>query len=195
MKHTKRTTCECECDSDLPAQITECNPQSGTLIRERNFWITYVNNTENSGYVMHSNCPFDYCYPASSRVEINLAIQGGADAQCEYNRSGKLCGACQRGLSLSLSSPRCLPCSKQWPVVFTVILLIAFLLGIALVASLMVLNLTVAVGTLNGLIFYANIVLQIEVPKCADSSGEWQTDSHDADSCPLCIHCGILVEF
>ena len=158
VKHTKRTTCECECDSDLPAQITECNPQSGTLIRERNFWITYVNNTENSGYVMHSNCPFDYCYPASSRVEINLAIQGGADAQCEYNRSGKLCGACQRGLSLSLSSPRCLPCSKQWPVVFTVILLIAFLLGIALVASLMVLNLTVAVGTLNGLIFYANIV-------------------------------------
>ena len=34
----------------------------------------------------------------------------------------------------------------------------AILAGIALVALLLVLNMTVAVGTLNGLIFYANIV-------------------------------------
>ena len=158
VKHTTRTTCECECDSDLPALITKCNPQSGTLIREHNFWITYINTTETSGYVIHSNCPFDYCYPASLKVEINLSTQGGADAQCEFNRSGKLCGTCQPGLSLSISSPHCLPCSKHWPVVFIVILLVALLLGIALVALLLVLNLTVAVGTLNGLIFYANIV-------------------------------------
>ena len=38
------------------------------------------------------------------------------------------------------------------------VVLISILAGILLVASLLTLNLTVAIGTLNGLIFYANIV-------------------------------------
>ena len=38
------------------------------------------------------------------------------------------------------------------------IIVTAILAGIALVAVLLVLNLTVAVRTLNGLIFYANVV-------------------------------------
>ena len=158
IKHTNRATCECECDSALLPHITKCNPQSNTLIREFNFWITYMSRGNKSGYVIHPNCPFDYYYPATANIEINLGIQGGADAQCEYDRSGKLCGTCKPGLSLSLSSPCCLPCSKYWPIVFVVIVLVALLLGIALVALLMIFNLTVAVGTLNGLIFYANIV-------------------------------------
>ena len=157
-KHTGRATCECECDSALLPHITMCNPQSKTLTRELNFWITYTSRGNISGYVIHPNCPLDYCYPASANIEINLSIQGGADAQCEHDHSGKLCGTCKSGLSLSLSSPRCLPCSRYWPIVFVVIVLAALLLGIALVASLLILNLTVATGTLNGLIFYANIV-------------------------------------
>ena len=36
--------------------------------------------------------------------------------------------------------------------------ILAILAGIALVALLLILNMTVAVGTLNGLIFYANVV-------------------------------------
>ena len=157
-KYTDRATCECECDSALLPHITKCNTQSNTVTRELNFWITYTSRGNISGYVIHPNCPLDYCYPASANVEINLGIQGGADAQCEYDRSGKLCGTCKPGLSLSLSSPRCLPCSRYWPAVFVVIVLAALLLGIALVALLLILNLTVAAGTLNGLIFYTNIV-------------------------------------
>ena len=149
---------ECECDSALLPHITKCNPQSKTLTRELNFWITNTSRGNISGYVIHPNCPLDYCYPASANIEINLGIQGGADAQCEYDRSGKLCGTCKPGLSLSLSSPRCLPCSRYWPILFVVIVLAALLLGIALVALMLILNLTVAAGTLNGLIFYANIV-------------------------------------
>jgi predicted outer membrane repeat protein len=156
-KHTTRAACECECDSALLPHITNCDTQSQTVTRERNFWITYTSRANKSGYMIHPNCPLDYCYPASANIKINLTIQGGADAQCEYDRSGKLCGTCKPGLSLSLSSPRCLPCSRYWPIVFVVIVLVALLLGIALVALLLILNLTVAAGTLNGLIFYANI--------------------------------------
>ena len=157
-KYTNRPTCECECDSALVPHITKCDTQRKTVIREHNFWITYTSRGNKSGYVIHPNCPLDYCYPASANIEINLTIQGGTDAQCEYDRMGKLCGTCKPGLSLSLSSPRCLQCSRYWPIVFVVIVLAALLLGIVLVASLLILNLTVAAGTLNGLIFYANIV-------------------------------------
>ena len=41
---------------------------------------------------------------------------------------------------------------------FVAVLIVAFLVGIAIVAILLVLNLTVALGTLNGIIIYANIV-------------------------------------
>ena len=160
-KATETTRCKCECDSSLQPFITDCVPETKTLIREGSFWFMYVNttNTPNSyNYLLYPHCPFDYCHPPSTRVDINLNIAGGPDAQCILNRSGLLCGSCQAGLSLSVGSSCCLPCSSHWPAVFVVILIVAILGGITLVAFLLVFNLTVAVGTLNGIIFYANIV-------------------------------------
>ena len=153
-------TCECICDSRLYPYITgnECNYQSGLLTRKSNFWITYVDipKAASSGYVIYPNCPLDYCLP---NVPVNLNIaNGSADSQCARNRSGTLCGACQQNLSLSLGSSLCIQCSSVWYKTFPTMLIVAIVIGIILVILLMVLNLTVAVGTLNGLIFYANIV-------------------------------------
>ena len=117
-------------------------------------WISYINNT--NGYLVFPNCPFDYCNPLS--VPINLNQDGGADTQCAFNHSGLVCGSCQDGLSLSLGSSHCLLCPSHWPVVFVFITVAALLAGVILVAALLALNMTVAVGTLNGLIFYVNIV-------------------------------------
>ena len=111
-----------------------------------------------SGYLIYPYCPKDYCLPPNKNVEINLNIPNGADVQCAHNRSGLLCGACSPGLSLSLGSSRCLLCFTHWSEVFVAIIISSFLAGLILVTSLLVLNLTVAAGTLNGLIFYANIV-------------------------------------
>ena len=53
-----------------------------------------------------------------------------------------------------LGSNRCASCSNTY-----LLLLLAFVLaGVVLVAVLMVLNLTVSVGTVNGLLFYAHMV-------------------------------------
>ena len=49
-------------------------------------------------------------------------------------------------------------CPKQWPGLLFTRILVGVLSGLVLVATLQVLNLTVAVGTLNGIIFYANII-------------------------------------
>jgi hypothetical protein len=74
------------------------------------------------------------------------------------NRTGTLCGACKPGLSLSLGSSKCLKCPSYWPALFAAITIFAILAGIGLVVLFLWLNITVAVGTLNGLLFYANIV-------------------------------------
>ena len=100
----------------------------------------------------------DYCLPPNSNIHINFNLVNGSDAQCAYNRSGLLCSHCQSGLSLSHGSSRCIPCSKEWYKRAIPIVAISIGIGTLLVALLMLLNLTVAVGTLNGLIFFANIV-------------------------------------
>ena len=156
---SKAVTCECECDSRLYPYITkyDCNYETGMLTRNGNFWITYIDDpTTFSGFVVYSHCPLDYCLP---NVPVNLNIFNGSDdSQCANNRSGTLCGACQSHLSLSFGSSLCLQCSTVWYKTFPALLIITFVVGIALVSLLLALNLTVAVGTLNGLIFYANIL-------------------------------------
>ena len=153
------TRCTCECDPDLilNGYITDCYPQTGGLVRKGNYWIAYLNSTSNS-YLVYPNCPLDYCLPASSVVIFNLNTLDGAHAQCTNDHSGKLCGPCKPDLSLSLGSSRCIPCPKYWPALFVIILVAALLGGILLIAAILMFNLTVAVGTLNGIIFYANIV-------------------------------------
>ena len=150
------TRCECICDFPY---ITKCNFTTSSIIRENtNSWITYINDTDPPSYVIYPNCPFDYCQPQTVNVSINLNLPNGADAQCAFNRTGTLCGACQEHLSLSLGSSRCLPCPSYWPAVFVVILLAAIIAGVLLVTALLALNMTVAVGLINGFIFYANIM-------------------------------------
>ena len=83
--------------------------------------------------------------------DTDYALANTIDAQCNYNRSSLLCGKCQKGFSLVFGSSKCLKCSNSY-------LSLLALAGIVLVVFLLILKLTVAVGTINGLIFYANIV-------------------------------------
>ena len=153
------TRCECVCDSNLSSYITDCNIAINSVFRKgTNSWIKYIDNTDPTGYIIYSNCPFDYCQPQSQNVTINFNHLNGADSQCAYDRTGVLCGACKENLSLSLASSRCVPCHTHWPAVFVIILLAAAIAGILLVTAILALNITVSVGLVNGFIFYANIV-------------------------------------
>ena len=160
----EETTCACKCDSVISMYITNCEPQTKSLIKDTNLWIDVIDTTTNRSwsypstffYVIYPHCPLDYCN--SSVNQINLNIENGADKQCAFNRSGLLCGSCKRGLSLSLGSSRCIKCPNNWLTNCILILVGALLAGIILVCLILLLNLTVAVGTLNGIIFYANIV-------------------------------------
>ena len=103
-------------------------------------------------------CPFDYCKPISSQTPFKLNQPSDIDEQCAFNRSALLCGSCESGLSLSLGSSLCVTCPRLWPIQLIAIIIAAIVAGIVLVLVLLFLNLTVAVGSLNGLILYANII-------------------------------------
>jgi predicted outer membrane repeat protein len=154
------TNCSCDCHVNIAQYTEHCNSHTGSIIKksQSRAWISYVNdiNCNVSGYVVYKNCPFDYCNSQSLPIFLNQS--DGADVQCAFNRSSLLCGHCKPGLSLSLDSSHCLQCARYWPYLLIVITLAAILAGIALVALLLLLNMTVAVGALNGLIFYVNVV-------------------------------------
>ena len=136
----------CVCDYSLEKQGIQCNTSSQTVIRKAQKWIsaTYVD-----GIAVNHHCPYDYC--KSHDLSLNLSTP---DDQCAFSRSGILCGACQSGQTMVLGTSNCKKCSNTW-----LFLLLPFgLAGVALVVCLMMLSLTMSSGTINGLIFYANIV-------------------------------------
>ena len=152
-------TCVCICHHKLTDQPflkdLKCNSTTLTITRNKKFWISF----ENATFVIYEHCPLGYCLPALPPIDIHLnrSNLGGIDAQCDLNRSGTLCGQCQKGLTLSLDSSRCIECPQYWPVIFILIIIGSIIAGIVVVGLILVSNLTVAAGTLNGVIFYANV--------------------------------------
>ena len=129
-------------------------------------WIGYwkLKPTPNtSDIIFHKFCTLGYC-SGESTVRINTTYNSfDQDAQCAEYRTGLLCGSCKRNYSLGFGSSQCLSgCNThhRYLQYLRVCGLVAVcgVAGVLLVVLLTVLNLTVAEGTLNGLIFYANIV-------------------------------------
>ena len=145
----------CQCNHVLSASnVIDCNIvwMPRPIKKSGNNWLYY--NHDYNCTAVHKYCPFNYCTDSS----LYLSLDNG-DVQCSNGRAGILCGGCQMGLSLMLGSNRCHLCENKY-----LSLVIAFILaGMALVAFLLVCNMTVSVGTINGLLFYANIVKLNEV--------------------------------
>ena len=160
LKVSDKTNCVCECDSKLDKYIKSCDFETSSFTRKGNPWISYVTSSDNSskGYLIYPHCPLDYCFPPGSNVLININKPNGSDAQCQHKRSGLLCGACRSELSLSLGTIRCISCPFYWPALLVLQLIGYLIAGIVLVTAILMLNLTVAVGTLNGIIFYINVL-------------------------------------
>ena len=154
----------CVCEPRLAQYTNSCNITNGlgqiTRDSSQQFWVGFDNlsqsdelwvgiDNQSDGLILHPQCPFDYC--ANDKVVISL---NNTDIQCAHDRSGLLCGSCKKGYSLVLGTSHCKQCINS-----NLALLIPFaVMGVALVFFLLVCKLTVATGTLSGLVFYANIV-------------------------------------
>ena len=139
----------CDCNQLLKSlQTVHCHIQDQTITRSGLVWVGRT-SSDNETVAAGHHCPFNYC----SREEIHVNLSD-PDSQCNYNHSGTLCGGCQPGLSLALGSNQCLPCSSK----YFFLLIPLSLAGVSLVFFIKLLDLTISQGTLNGLIFYANII-------------------------------------
>ena len=141
---------KCVCHTTLQQHNITCNIDDQTVRRGGTVWVnaSFAGNKSN-GVIVHHHCPYGYCNTAELDIRLD-----SPDTQCNFNHSGILCGGCRPGLSLTLGTSQCLRCSNKY-----IALLIPFAIaGIMLVAFIKLLNLTVSEGTLNGLIFYANII-------------------------------------
>ncbi len=142
-----------QCDSIIPNTVlkingscnfSSCNPLVMFEICDKFAWFEIVNDTVH--YFKY--CPFDYC-------DIQQQVYNSTDSsRCQYYRTNTLCGACKDDFSAMLGTSKCEICTNR-----NVLMLLLFaLVGLALVIFLTVTNLTVAEGTLSGLLFYANVL-------------------------------------
>ena len=143
---------QCLCDAYVNGVLaTTCNTSTFTILRPGRSWIGVVDHSKynTSDVVWVSTCPIDHCNSEIRNVDLTIE-----DQICMSGRSGTLCGRCREGLSVVFGSANCEVCSNYW-ILSVIVYAVA---GILLVVLLFPLNLTVTQGTINGLIFYVNIV-------------------------------------
>ena len=144
----------CVCNDDIThisGVICNTSWMPYPIKRSGSNWIAHQYHKHNCT-IAHTGCPFDYCNMSPVKFNLNKS-----DLQCNYNRSGVLCGKCIQGLSLMMGSNRCANCTDT-TLVSVSIFILAAVAGIVLVAILIVLNVTVSIGSINGLLFYVNLV-------------------------------------
>ena len=145
--------CQCDPVLTLNEHVKDCDINDQTVLRSPNSWIFYSGSLHT--YRLSKNCPFQYCYSQSTKLQLN-----NPDLQCQYSRSGILCGQCQQGLSTIFGFSDCQQCSNAY--LFLIIPIAVS--GILLVIVMFVLNLTVSKGTINPFILYFNILNIHNIP-------------------------------
>ena len=153
----------CICDRRLVQYFDDCNIDTRSVKRKGPTWLRY----DQHHLKLSTNCPLDYCQVSSPTISLL-----SPDQQCANHRSGVLCGACKDNYSITLGGSKCSRCTSSYTAIgWTVLFAVA---GLALVALLLVCNMTISAGTLNGLIFYANVV-----------SISGLTSLHNCSLCPI----------
>ena len=146
----------CECDDNLSENrdvTCEIRDHKGYINREGTVWVGVNqndNDTNNTYFLISNYCTHNYCM--NEKIAVDLT---DPDSQCSQNHSGNLCGRCKDSFSLLLGSDRCAQCNDNNGLALLIFFAAA---GFLLVFFIKFLDLTVAHGTINGLIFYANIV-------------------------------------
>ena len=148
----------CTCSQSVSRENVTCDINSLTITHNGLLWIgTYdtstpfnANATNPNECIINEDCLL-YCSPNPVTFKLN-----DTDTQCVDNKGQRMCGSCREGYSLLMGSNKCGHCHNNYMMIAWIALFAV--MGVLLVVLLIALNLTVSVGTLNGLLFYANIV-------------------------------------
>ena len=139
-----------------------CDSSTGLIKCPQQGWMKPIldENLIYKGFMWSHNCPAHLC----RNDEDNWLdfSSDNVDFLCLEYCTARLCGACIQNYSLMLSSLKCSKCDSNN---YLSLLLVFALTGIALIASSLFLHMTIVDGTINGLIFNANIINIINIIK------------------------------
>ena len=129
----------------------QCDQVSGNIVRlgEQSSWLS-VNGDE----VEYTKlCLSGYCKSNHDIEKFSLADR---DVLCSHYHTGRACRRCDsaNGYGKTFGSTVCEKCCNFW--LFTILLY--GMLGIFLILIIHLLKLTVTMGTINGLIFFCNVM-------------------------------------
>lgn len=136
-----------QCEMIILFKSHSCAPTSDYKITCTNHWIGCINDSCSSnadGIVLRC---FEYC-------QESIVSTSNISDQCVAGRVGLGCSQCISSYSAVLGTSRCKLCSNShfWLIV------IYLLSGAILITILSKFDITVTSGTLNGIIFYANVI-------------------------------------
>jgi predicted outer membrane repeat protein len=139
----------CDCYPPLIEKGIQCTITNGTgyFIWNNALWMS-INEKK---IIYAENCPLNHCTITNKTIDLIA----NPNAQCAFNRAGRLCGSCRKGYTLAIGSSNCIYCPNNSNIALAIFFIVA---GFLLVFFISILNLTITQGMINGLIFYANIV-------------------------------------
>ena len=146
----------CECSSliktmnrDFRLDFT-CDIQNSVVnVPKLEPWIGCTNKSEGQHCVVGIS---PSCFPGFCNYSVPQWSSGSADI-CIESREGTLCGSCIGNYSTVFGSNKCSQCSN-WSLFTLTFYAVA---GLLLVVLLFSVGLTISTGTLNGVIFFANM--------------------------------------
>ena len=130
-----------------------------------NPWLGQLENGSYNIFIIAYTCPENFCrsrekysyfkvMKESETIELfNKTATPQTVSVCQDNRTGLLCGECDEGLSVVFGSTDCIKCSNWWLATIAVYIVV----GPLLVFLMYHFQLTLTGGTLNGIIFYAQM--------------------------------------
>ena len=179
----------CGCPSVLEKHDYTCDINSLLFTSPTGYWTGLdYNNT----ILFDRNCPPHYCNHSFKTFYLDSSI---TDLSCLNNHTGNLCGRCKENHSAVFGSDTC---HSYCTDLYLLTLPVYAVAGLLLVTVLFALRLTVATGTVNGIIFYAN-TLSLVLDKLTEGShGSLQTTQVIIISLlnldlgfPLCLYKGM----
>ena len=153
----------CQCSSILYQYMpgVKCYIDQKVINRNNN-QNTWLGAIDTSTVAVSTDCPSTYCsndprhkyikFPTNLTAALLTDSMGqSSHPLCTSNRNGTLCGGCIDGYSVVFGSDMCKECSNAW--IVTIIVYVT--MGPLLIYVLYKLRLTLATGTINSIVFYA----------------------------------------
>ena len=138
----------------------QCHIENKTFSKPSNLnlWVGNCSGTFCLMYCTSNYCnigtQFDTLFINDTGSYLNSTISSETIPLCDGSRTGNLCGECILGHSVVFGSNECKICSSRWWLLTSILYII---IGPLIIFLLYSLNLTLTTGTLNGVIFYAQI--------------------------------------